>query len=71
MTKPKFGPKCPNHSEPLEGMGFPMPSEGTGICPVSGVSFEYKIDIDDDEIVMTKDGKVEKKTRWNVTGDES
>ncbi len=68
----KFGPVCPNHGEPLEGIGFPMPKKGTGICPVSGCPFDYVIELDDDVTKMVKDkeGNLTKATKIKVTGEE-
>lgn len=76
MNKPRGKPSCPNHGEPLEGIGFPMPSKGTGICPVSGCPFDYEIEVDNAEAsqVMEKDstGNLKKVpgTMWKVSGDE-
>jgi len=70
MSTPTFGPRCPNHGEFLDGIGFPMPKKGTGICPVSGCPFDFEIELDEDKIVMDKFGKPIKHKDWNVTGDE-
>ncbi len=72
MISTKSGPKCPNHGSFLEGMGFPMPKKGTGICPVSGAPFAYEIDLDDDEtkMVKDKDGNLVKGTKIKVTGND-
>lgn len=72
MNTNKTGPKCPNHGAPLEGMGFPVPKQGTGICPVSGVPFEYTIEADDDETKVTVDkfGNKVKGTKIKVTGND-
>lgn len=47
MNNPTFGPRCPNHGEFLEGIGFPIPKKGTGICPVSGCPFDFVIEVDE------------------------
>lgn len=70
MNKPTFGPKCPNHGEYLEGIGFPMPEQGVGICPVSGAPFEFSIEVDQDITVVDKDGNVTKQTKWHLDGSE-
>lgn len=65
-------PKCPNHGCPLEGIGFPMPKKGTGICPVSKCPFDYEVEVDEQ---MMKDGvdKFGNKTKtapWKVSGND-
>lgn len=74
MSIPSYKPKCPNHGCPLDGIGFPMPRKGTGICPVSGCPFDYVLEVDEEKGVesMVKDkfGNLVKKTDWKVTGDE-
>lgn len=67
---PSFRPECPNHHEPLEDCGFPLPKKGTGICPVSGCPFDFEVELDDEETTKDKFGNVTKKKGWNVTGDE-
>ena len=67
---PTVVPVCPNHGEPLEGIGFPTPRKGRGICPVSGWPFDFKVEIDEQEMVKDKDGNMVKKPVWNVEGDE-
>lgn len=62
---------CPNHGEPLEGIGFPIPNKGTGMCPVSGCSFDFEIETDAVEQKVDKFGNVTKSKRWNVTGEEN
>lgn len=61
--------KCPNHNCALEGIPFPMPQKGTGICPVSKCKFEYESKLDPMETVVLKDGTVEKMPYWEVHGD--
>ncbi len=76
-SKPNKKICCPNHGEPLEGIGFPMPSKGTGICPVSGVRFDYEVEIDNTEAgqVLERDanGNLRKVpgTTFKVSGDEN
>lgn len=70
LQTPSFTPICPNHGEPLEGCGFPLPKKGVGICPVSKCSFEFEVELDEAEVVRDKDGGVQKKVGWSITGDE-
>lgn len=70
MNKPSWRPCCPNHGEPLEDTGFPLPEKGTGKCPVSGVDFEFTAETDEETIVNDKFGGTTKKVDWKVTGDE-
>ena len=72
IKPPSGGPKCPNHGAPLEGMGFPMPKKGTGICPISGAPFEYEIETDEQKMKVEKDinGNIIKRAPWKLKGDE-
>lgn len=70
MQKPSFKPCCPNHGEPLEGIPFPMPSKGVGICPVSGCPFEFEVETDETKIIIDKNGTPNKSVGWKVTGEE-
>ena len=76
-AKPRGRPCCPNHGEPLDGIGFPMPSKGTGICPVSKCPFDYEIQVDNTEagqvVERSSDGTLKKVpgSTWKVSGDES
>lgn len=69
MRTPTSGPCCPNHGEPLEGIGFPMPQKGTGICPVSKVPFAFSIDADSERVGKDKNGNITKNLDWKVDGD--
>ncbi len=69
MTK-QFGPRCPNHQVSLIDLPFPMVKKGTGVCPVSKCKFDYEIELDEDKMVMDKNGNMVKATKFNVTGDE-
>ena len=71
MNKPTTIPCCPNHGEPLEGIPFPMPSKGIGICPVSGCPFDYEVEVDEEITLTDKFGNVTKAVKWNVSGDEN
>jgi hypothetical protein len=68
--KPKYGPKCPNHGCPLDGIGFPMPSKGTGICPVSGAPFDFEVEVDETTVRKDKDGNQVKDVGWNINGND-
>lgn len=72
MKTPSYLPRCPNHDEPLEGCGFPLPKKGVGTCPVSGVPFEFEVDVDEASTEMTKDkfGNLEKKVGWKLNGSD-
>ncbi len=70
QTKPSFGAKCPNHGEFLEGIPFPHPEKGSGICPVSGASFAYEVEVDQTKVVQDKEGNLTKKIDWKLTGKE-
>lgn len=67
---PTTKPVCPNHGEPLEGLPFPMPSKGTGKCPVSGVDFDYEVELDENQVVKDKFGNLTKVPTWEVRGEE-
>jgi len=64
-------PHCPNHGEPLEGLGFPMREKGHGVCPVSKVTFAYEMEIDESLIKKDKFGKIIKDIGWKITGDDN
>ena len=64
-------PQCPNHAEPLEGIPFPIPQKGTGMCPVSGCSFDYEVELDQAVNVVDKNGTLTKKVGWQVNGEET
>lgn len=72
IIKPSGKPTCPNHGCPLDGLGFPMPAKGIGICPVSGASFEYEIDLEESKMqnVQDKDGNITKAPSWKMKGEE-
>ncbi len=61
---------CPNHGEVLEGLPFPMPKKGVGICPVSKVPFAYEVEVDENVMTQDKFGNITKGTKFNVTGEE-
>lgn len=71
MNTPSFKPKCPNHGEPLEGCGFPLPQKGVGICPVSGYPFEFEVETDEETVQKDKFGNIVKKLDWKLTGEEN
>lgn len=67
---PTFKPHCPNHGCPLDGIGFPMPQVGVGMCPVSGASFEFACETDETKVVQDKFGGTTKEVKWSVTGND-
>jgi hypothetical protein len=67
---PTFKPKCPNHGAPLEGMGFPLPRKGQGMCPVSGASFDFEAEIDTAYVQLDKFGNATKSVGWKVSGSD-
>lgn len=71
-TIPSHRPRCPNHGEVLEGVGFPLPKKGTGTCPVSGVPFSFEVESDDTAAGDVKDkfGNISKTGRWKVSGND-
>ncbi len=70
-STPSFTPRCPNHNEPLEGCGFPLPKKGVGICPVSKCPFEFEVDTDETKTKKDKFGNIIKTVGWNVNGHEN
>jgi len=71
MKVPSFKPKCPNHGVDLVDLPFPLPSKGVGVCPISHCQFEFEIAIDEEEVVMNKDGTTDKKMKWKTEGEEA
>lgn len=65
-----YGPKCPNHGCPLEGLPFPLPTKGTGRCAISGVAFDYEIEIDETSKKVDKNGNLIKDISWKVDGND-
>jgi hypothetical protein len=61
---------CPNHGEPLEGLPFPLTSKGTGMCPVSGCSFDYSVELDEESNVVDKFGNVSKAKKFKLEGND-
>lgn len=70
INTPSFHPKCPNHGCPLDGCGFPLPSKGTGICPVSKCPFDFSVELDETKMVKDKDGNLSKATKWKLSGND-
>ena len=67
---PSFGPKCPNHNVTLVDLPFPLPREGTGICPISSCPLDFTIELDEEKVSKDKFGNETKDVHWNVSGDE-
>lgn len=63
-------PTCPNHGCPLDGLPFPMPSKGSGICPVSGATFEFEVSVEEDVMAKDANGNLSKKRGWKVEGND-
>lgn len=63
-------PKCPNHQVDLTQCGFPIPPKGQGVCPVSGASFSFEVEIDETKMQVDKEGNVTKGTKFKITGDD-
>lgn len=63
---------CPNHGCPLEGIGFPMPKKGEGMCPVSGAHFTFEATVDEENTKMVKDknGNLVKESKFKITGND-
>ena len=61
-------PKCPNHGEPLEGYKLPIPDSGTGICPVSGVSFGFEAS--GGAVERTMSGELVPVKGWKTNGND-
>lgn len=70
MKIPTWRPLCPNHSCPLDGIPFPMPAKGEGICPVSGAHFAFEAETDEDKMVQDKFGNITKHVDWKLTGND-
>ena len=68
--KPSYGPRCPNHGVFLDGLPVPMPSKGTGVCPISGCSFDYVVDLDEEKLTQDKFGNITASVGWKVDGEE-
>lgn len=64
-------PCCPNHGEPLEGCGFPLPQKGTGVCPVSGAVFSFEVDVESTETKRDKFGNMVKVKKFKISGEEN
>lgn len=69
-TIPSFPVRCPNHGVKLEGMPFPLPARGVGMCPVSGADFEFEVEIDETKVRVDKNGNSIKEVGWKLTGTE-
>lgn len=69
---PGFKPKCPNHGCPLDGIPWPLPKKGEGMCPVSGAHFAFEAQVDEASTEMEKDknGNMIKKVGWKLSGND-
>lgn len=72
IVTPSTKPKCPNHGCPLDGIPFPMPRKGEGICPVSGAHFAFEVEGDEMKLMdgVDKFGNKTKVAGWKITGND-
>ncbi len=72
QTTPSHAPRCPNHNCPLDGIGFPMPRKGEGMCPVSGAHFAFEVEGDElkQKEGVDKFGNKVKVADWKVEGND-
>ena len=49
-----------------------MPRKGTGMCPVSGCSFDYEVEVDEKKSATAVDkfGNKTKVAEWKVEGND-
>lgn len=69
---PKTAPRCPNHGVVLEGVGFPLPPKGEGVCPVSKAHFAFSVDGSEESMKPFKDaaGNITMQPSWRIIGEE-
>ena len=67
------GIRCPNHGVPLRDLPDPLTPVGVGVCPISGCSFEYEAELDEEETetVVDKFGNTHERKKYKVTGEEN
>lgn len=65
-------PKCPNHEVELTQCGFPLPARGQGVCPVSGATFDFEVDVEEgmQEVKYDRSGKAIIEQKWKITGSD-
>ena len=68
MRTPSWAPKCPTCGCELEDCGFPLPQKGVGRCPEGYVMCEFEAEVDESSTFLDKDGNVDKKVGWKVSG---
>ncbi len=66
----KYGPRCPNHHVTLVDLPHPMVAKGTATCPISGCSFDYEIELDEEEMRQDVNGNIIKAPKWKTEGEE-
>lgn len=66
----KYGPKCPNHHVDLVDLPVPMVQKGMAICPISGASFDFEVELDQVEMKQDSQGNIIKSPRWKTDGQE-
>lgn len=67
-----YKPTCPNHEVELTQCGFPLPSKGQGVCPVSGATFAFEAEVGEtgNEIKLDRNGKPIVQPKWKITGSD-
>lgn len=68
MRTPTYKPKCPICGSELTGMGFPLPKSGVGYCNTGAGPYKFKAEVDESHMVKDKDGNLEPKVGWKVSG---
>lgn len=65
-------PRCPNHDVELTQCGFPLPAKGQGVCPVSGATFAFEVDVGavGDELKLDSSGKVVVEKKYKIEGSD-
>lgn len=67
---PGFKPRCPNHNVELDGLPWPLPRKGEGICPISKCHFSFEVEVDEEKLVKDKNGNMVPTVGWSVNGEE-
>lgn len=65
-----FKPTCPNHGAVLDGLPRTLPDKGVGMCPVSGVEFEYRAETTSAKVMVDAHGNPHKVHEFTVTGND-
>lgn len=68
MSPERFGPMCPVCKIALEGVGFPLPKKGKGLCPNGGMyEFEIETNENDEEVKKDKFGNIMKDKKFKIS----